>query len=145
MKLAMMMIGATTIEAKMMNGKTGEPQQGSFQSLFNQQGEFQHKVTGLTTPVDNVQWFQYHITAMNEELGEVLKADKRWKTHRNAFHDPDNKLEELADVFVTAINLALFSGIDAETMYEAIRAKISENTKKLEEARKEARKNDSNS
>lgn len=141
MKLAMMIGTTTKAKMKMMNGKTGEPQQGSFQSLFNQQGEFQHKVTGLTTPVDNVQWFQYHMTAMNEELGEVLKADKRWKTHRNAFHDPVNKLEELADVFVTAINLALYSGIDADTMVEAIRAKISENTRKLEEARK----NDSNS
>lgn len=133
--------GVAKIRVKMMNGKTGESQQGSFQYLFNQQGEFQHKVTGLTTPVDNVRWFQYHMTAMSEELGEVLKADKRWKTHRNAFHDPANKLEELADVFVTAINLALFSGIDADTMVEAIRAKISENTRKFEEARK----NDSNS
>ena len=93
-------------------------------------------VTGLATPTDDVKWFQYHITAMNEELGEVLKADKRWKTHRNAFYDPENKLEELADVFVTAINLALFSGVGAEEMLNAICAKISENTKKLKEAQK---------
>ncbi|MCX7924114.1 MAG: dUTP diphosphatase [Clostridia bacterium] len=109
---------------------------GSLQSLFNQQSQFQGKVTGLETPVDNVQWFQYHMTAMNEELGEVLKADKRWKTHRNAHYDPENKLEEIADVFVTAMNIALFSGFDAETIYKAISAKISENTRKFEEAHK---------
>lgn len=104
----------------------------SFQLLYGLQQVFQHTVTGLEVPVDNVNWFQYHMTAMTEELGEVLKADKRWKTHRNVFYDPANKLEELADVFVTAMNLAIFSGFDADQMLEAISAKLSENIKKLE-------------
>jgi NTP pyrophosphatase (non-canonical NTP hydrolase) len=116
-----------------MTGKESrEPTSGSLQLLFARQSVFQYKVSGMDTPVDSPRWFQYHMTAMTEELGEVLKADKRWKTHRNAHYDFENKLEELADVFITAMNLALFSGIDADTMIQAISAKISENTHKFD-------------
>jgi NTP pyrophosphatase (non-canonical NTP hydrolase) len=109
--------------------------------LFNQQQQYQKLITGEITPQDNVKWFSYHIQAIQEEIGEVLKADKRWKTHRNAHYDKANKLEELADLFITAINIALFSGFGHQEIEQAIINKINENTQKYERGAK----NDSNS
>lgn len=125
-----------TMIGQMMKVKTGNTElKSSFQSLFEAQRQFQINVTGKP-PKDDTRWFQYHVTAMSEEIGEVLKADKRWKTHRNAFYDKENKLEEIADIFITAINISMFSGFDSETILSAIAAKISENSKKLKEAQK---------
>ena len=39
---------------------------------------------------------------MTEEMGEVLASDKRWKTHRKERYVREEKLDELADVFITA-------------------------------------------
>lgn len=109
---------------------------GSFSSLYDAQRAFQSKVTGLDVPHDSVDWFTYHITAMQEEMGEVLKADKRWKTHRNHAYDPENKLEELADVFITAMNMAMFSGFTSDQLENAVFNKIAENNVKLEKAKR---------
>jgi len=108
----------------------------TFAELFESQKLFQQEVMSrrdqsVDLPRDDVAWFNYHITAMTEELGELLKADKRWKTHRNAAYDRNNKVEELADVFITAINIAMFSGIADEEMFKAIVDKINENGIKL--------------
>ena len=111
-----------------------EPFVGSLSLLFEKQKEFQKLITKIELPEDNVEWFSYHMQAMTEELGEVLGADKRWKTHRNAHYDPGHKLEEIADVFITAINIAMYSGIDSTTLYLAIAKKIDQNTKKRNEA-----------
>ena len=102
------------------------------EEIFKQQIDFQKKVSGLDTPVDSQLWFSYHMQAMTEELGEVLKSDKRWKTHRNAFYDKENKLEELADVFITTINLSLFSGFTADDIANAIHQKIQNNNIKFD-------------
>ena len=96
---------------RMMIGK-------SLRSLFEVQKEFQNSITGTPLPEDNTAWFSYHMQAMVEELGEVLKADKRWKTHRNNTFDQEEKKKELADIFITIINLFLFSGIDSDEAYE---------------------------
>lgn len=98
--------------------------------LFEKQKAFQRLITGESLPADNVGWFSYHIQAMLEELGEILKADKRWKTHRNTNYEPGNKEEEIADVFIVAINLALFSGFDADRIYKTIVQKIDKNIKR---------------
>ena len=66
---------------------------------------------------------------MVEELGEVMKADKRWKTHRNHRYEPDEKLDEIADVFITAMNISIHSGFTAEDIEKAISNKIKENPK----------------
>lgn len=121
-----------------MGGMKMKKVDGDFQHLFNLQSEFQYKITELKLPLDDVAWFQYHMSAMQEELGEVLKADKRWKTHRNIHYDPGNKLEELADVFITAMNLALYSGFTADAIKLAITAKIFENNEKLKMSRGES-------
>jgi len=102
-------------------------------TLFGLQQTFQNKVTGIKAlPSDNITWFTYHMNAMTEELGEVLKSDKRWKTHRNHAFDPENKLEEVADVFITAMNIAMFSGFSGQELQDKIISKITENTVKFE-------------
>jgi NTP pyrophosphatase (non-canonical NTP hydrolase) len=118
-----------------MTEKTGELFLGepscSLSLLFERQRQFQVLVTGLSLPEDDNTWFMYHMNAMQEELGEVLKADKRWKTHRNAHFDPENKLEELADVFITAMNLVIFSGVKPSEFYAAVGTKLADNAAKL--------------
>lgn len=82
-------------------------------------------------PVDDIQMSQYHVSMVAEELGEILRADKRWKTHRNVNYDPANKLEEIADVILCAINIGIFSGFTSEQIENAVVGKIYENTKRL--------------
>jgi len=104
---------------------------GKLENIFYAQSLFQGKVEGKL-PHDDPNKFHYHITSMVEELGEVLKADKRWKTHRNTTYVKQEKLDELADVFITAINLSLWSGIGPEQMFDAIENKIVENNKRID-------------
>ena len=99
--------------------------------LFNQQAAFQKRITQINLPDDNIVWSSYHILALQEEIGEVLKADKRWKTHRNIAYDPKNKLEEISDCFITLINVALFSGFGSQDIYNAIESKIKRNIERL--------------
>lgn len=110
-----------------MTGKTN-----SFREAYGNQILFQEKVTGANCPGDNLSQFSYHIQAMVEELGEVMKADKRWKTHRNERFEPAEKLDEIADMFITAMNIAIHSGFTAETIEQAIHNKIDENFERLE-------------
>ena len=110
---------------KMMNGMN------KFQSSYDSQIKFQEVVTGAKCPGDNLTHFSYHMQAMVEELGEVMKADKRWKTHRNVRYEPAEKLDEIADVFITAMNIAIHSGFSAEDIEVAISNKIKENYDRL--------------
>ena len=102
-----------------------------FKAAYDNQIHFQEAITGAKCPGDNLNQFSYHIQAMVEELGEVMKADKRWKTHRNHRYEPAEKLDEIADVFITAMNIAIHSGFTAEEMEEAISNKIKENYERL--------------
>ena len=102
-----------------------------FKASYDNQIHFQEAITGAKCPGDNLQQFSYHIQAMVEELGEVMKADKRWKTHRNHRYEPAEKLDEIADVFITAMNIAIHSGFTADEMEEAISNKIKENYERL--------------
>lgn len=113
----------------------------SFDDLFNKQMLFQEKVLQLKPydsqdeivklPCDSVPISSYHLQAMAEEFGELVKSDKRWKNYRNTHFDKSNKLEELADCFITLFNIAMYSDIDAVTLYDAIYEKISTNNKRL--------------
>ena len=102
-----------------------------FKTSYDNQVHFQEAITGVKCPGDNLQQFSYHIQAMVEELGEVMKADKRWKTHRNHRYEPAEKLDEIADVFITAINISIHSGFTAEQVEKAISNKIKENYERL--------------
>ena len=135
------------IGAKMkMNGKKIESQtntteichSSSLDELFGKQMSYQYKVLRLrkdsnqSLPQDSTKWFSYHIQAMVEEMGEVMKADKRWKTHRNERFEPSEKLDEIADLFITVMNIAMYSGINGQTLSKAVCDKIKQNAKDLE-------------
>ena len=66
------------------------------------------------------------------EIGEVLDADKRWKSHRNDKYDKNAKLEELADCFVVLMNIAMFSGFDGDDLANAIQQKLGVVSDRLE-------------
>ena len=113
--------------------------------MFEKQKEFQSKVTCIEQselPQDNINWASYHMLALMEEVGELLKSDKRWKTHRNEHYDKDNKLEELADCYITLMNIAIFSGITKEEFHDAIEIKMDKNFEKLNEAMKRRQSNE---
>lgn len=103
----------------------------SFRDSYNRQIKFQQEISGAKCPGDNLHEFSYHMNAMTEELGEVLQADKRWKSHRNTKYNPDEKKLELADVFITAMNLAMHSGFSVEEIEHAISCKIKENYERV--------------
>ncbi len=104
----------------------------NFEDLYELQKSFQMNIYEKELPNDDVNMYQYHMLAIIEELGEVLKADKRWKTHRNDIFVKDEKKDEIVDVFITAINIALYSGIDCEELLNAINDKIKINYKRLD-------------
>ena len=118
--------------------KIGVRKMSDFKTLFNKQAENQRmmfekgmydsfiendgKYTEL--PVDEPRLASYHIQQLMSEIGEVLDADKRWKNFRNTFYNKDAKLEELADCFVVLMNVAMFSGFEADDVYNAVLEKI---------------------
>lgn len=115
----------------------------AMKSLYYQQKDFQKKVIEnigyyegssedlQELPVDNIEACKYHMLALLEEAGELVKSDKRWKNYRNKKYDKVNKLEELADCFITLTNIALFSGITYDELTKAIFDKIDKNNKRL--------------
>ena len=112
----------------MMNGDNDV----TLQELVVKQTEFQNLITKSdNSNTDTPIMFSYHIQAMVEELGELLKADKRWKTHRNDHFDPANKKEEMCDVFITILHLIIFSGYDISEFAAACEDKINENYLRL--------------
>ncbi len=114
-----------------MNGKINLTQ------LFAEQIKFQEKILegsnrpSFQIPCDDTENFKYHCLAMVEEMGEVMKADKRWKTHRNERFEPEEKLDEIADVFITLMNICIYSDIDANKLSEAVSQKINQNNERL--------------
>lgn len=108
----------------------------TLQRLFNTQLVTQDKLISkgvydrykdehtVTVPVDDVGLASYHIQQLMSEIGEVLDADKRWKSHRNDKCDKRAKLEELADCFVVLMNVAMFSGFDGNDIANAVERKL---------------------
>ena len=106
---------------------------GKFKTLYDTQIMFQNYITSIPhLPADDIKWNNYHMLALSEEIGELLKADKRWKTHRNEHFDPENKLEEIADCLITLMNVSIFSGFESSDVLDAVENKIKTNFTKLE-------------
>ena len=114
----------------------------SFTDFFNDQVAFQKEVNKKfgynakveNIPEDNVEVAKYHMLALMEETGELVKSDKRWKNYRNAYYDKQNKLEELSDCIITLFNVAMFSGISGKELAEALETKMNENYNRIREA-----------
>lgn len=85
------------------------------------------KSTDTTSvPIDDPKLMSYHVQQLISEVGEVLEADKRWKNFRNRKYDKEGKLEEIADCFIVLMNIAMFSGFDADELAETITKKLDE-------------------
>lgn len=112
-----------------------------FEDLYNAQVENQQtlldkgmydEADSLVVPLDDVKLSSYHIQQLMSEVGEVLEADKRWKNFRNSKYDKEEKKNELADCFIVLMNIAMFSGITATEMSEAIATKIEVVSERIE-------------
>ena len=108
----------------------------TFNTVYDLQKRFQSDECAIYTnmdklPCDNPEMFKYHTMFLMEELGELIKTDKRWKHFRNDRYDRDDKLSELADCFICLMNVALFSGFNGEEIREAIIKKIFKNYTRL--------------
>lgn len=127
----------TNAVKKMINAITSQQTNAiTLQQLFNTQLMTQDKLIHkgvydrykdehtVTVPADDVGLASYHIQQLMSEIGEVLDADKRWKSHRNNKYDKNAKLEELADCFVVLMNIAMFSGFDGNDLANAIQQKL---------------------
>lgn len=114
-----------------------------FEKIFNYQVEFQKMVWNKSgyygiidknkkIPTDDVNVSSYHCLALSEELGEVLKSDKRWKNYRNTKYDKNNKIEEISDCLISLFNIAMHSDINALELYTAVIKKIHKNIQRIE-------------
>lgn len=108
----------------------------TFNTVYDLQKRFQTDECAVYTdmdklPIDNPEMFKYHTMFLMEELGELIKTDKRWKHFRNTKYDCGDKLSELADCFICLMNVALFSGFNGEEIREAIINKIFKNYSRL--------------
>lgn len=109
-------------------------QKSNQQSMLNR-GMYDEFKSSTTTqlPVDDVKLMSYHIQQLMSEIGEVLDADKRWKNFRNDKYDKAAKLEEIADCFIVLMNIAIFSGFDADSISSAILNKVLNVAKRIED------------
>jgi phosphoribosyl-ATP pyrophosphohydrolase len=103
--------------------------------IFEKQIKFQNKITGVTDVRDDQESYKYQIIAMFEELGEVVKADKRYKTHRKSY-DRVLKIYELADVYIVFMNMLIYSGISYDEFMKYLEEKMRLNFKRIEENEK---------
>lgn len=125
-----------------MNGKKSKSLNDLFVCQMKNQDKFLRSgiydrfkdETTMTVPVDDVGLASYHVQQLMSEIGEVLEADKRWKSHRNDKNDKDGKLEELADCFIVLMNMVMFSGFDGNDLEEAIEEKLKKVSDRFEDA-----------
>jgi len=98
---------------------------------YKRQIAFQEKLTNKKLPDDLPLEFRDQICLMAEELGEVAKTDKRWRAGQTETVQEGTKLEEIADIFIVAMNLAIFSGYDYLDVMNAVQQKITKNEGRL--------------
>lgn len=135
------MLLTKTGRMKKMSGKTTN--KVTFQDLFEAQTSFQNiliekgfydrfkKEETAEAPTDDVSLASYHIQQLVSEIGEILNADKRWKSHRNDRYERQEKLEEIADCFIVLMNVSMFSGFTADEIAEAIKSKLDKNIERI--------------
>lgn len=107
--------------------------QTSFQNILIEKGFYDRfkKEETAEAPIDDVSLASYHIQQLVSEIGEILNADKRWKSHRNSRYERQEKLEEIADCFIVLMNVSMFSGFTADEIVEAIKSKLDKNIKRI--------------
>lgn len=94
------------------------------QMLLIKKGIYGDESKELILPADNVKIANNQLLHLVSEIGEVLEADKRWKSFRNNKYDSAAKAEELADCFIILLNVVMFSGISCDELVKNIQNKI---------------------
>ena len=102
--------------------------QGEIQRNMHQQGmyagfvspEMSDEIVLSGLPIDSPTLSSYHVQHLMSEIGEVLDADKRWKSFRNEKYDKEAKVDELADCFIVLMNICMYSDINAGELELAI-------------------------
>lgn len=125
-----------------MSGTKMSGKNKTLEECYDEQVKFQKEVAKKygynvdvkNIPEDNIEVAKYHMLALLEEAGELVKSDKRWKNYRNTYYDKQNKLEELSDCIITLFNVAMFSGISGKELAEALETKMNENYNRIREA-----------
>lgn len=125
-----------------MSGTKMSGKNKTLEECYDEQVKFQKEVVKKygynvdvkNIPEDNIEVAKYHMLALLEEAGELVKSDKRWKNYRNTCYDKQNKLEELSDCIITLFNVAMFSGISGKELAEALETKMNENYNRIREA-----------
>lgn len=126
MKMTTMNLSLTTnIDIELPN------EADEMERAFEAQKMFQRRLTGLDEVKDDPEKFSQQIVQLVEELGELLQADKRWREYRGDKFNEVEKEKELADVFIVAMNLAIFSGVSYEKLVDAIKEKIGINFERI--------------
>jgi len=129
----------------------GDSEKLDFRKLFDIQGENQREMlrhgmyngesADVELPIDSVELTSYHVQQLMSEVGELLDADKRWKNFRNEKYDREAKLDELADCIIELMNISMFSGFDADDIYNAIYKKLATIKDRVNEESKKKDKN----
>lgn len=122
-----------------MSGTKMSGKNKTLEECYDEQVKFQKEVAKKygynvdvkNIPEDNIEVAKYHMLALLEEAGELVKSDKRWKNYRNTYYDKQNKLEELSDCIITLFNVAMFSGISGKELAEALETKMNENYNRI--------------
>lgn len=110
-----------------------------FKEIYTKQIKFQDQVKGTydfkvdKLPDDIVQGFSYNIQHLMSEVGEVLEADKRWKSMRKSKYDREAKVQEICDCFIVLMNVAIYSGVSPEELEDSLLYKLAVNRARLEE------------
>lgn len=112
-----------------------------FKDIYKEQIKFQDKVKGTydfevnELPADIVQGFSYNVQHLVSEIGEVLEADKRWKSMRKSKFDRQAKIQEICDCFIVLMNIAIYSGIDPDELELELLYKMVVNRTRFEESK----------
>lgn len=90
---------------------------------FEKQVQLQQKVKNVKTDVELPNTIDMYgaATGMIIEIGEMLQCDTRWKkeiTHskKEPVYNYSQFMEEMADVFIYFMNVAIYSGVNIDTL-----------------------------
>lgn len=93
--------------------------------IFECQRDLQAKLLGVKLPADNPRLIAPYALGIVSEIGEVLQADKRWKTEMSRtggdenYHNSEEVLGELTDCMLYFVNLVLACNIDQDKLFES--------------------------
>ena len=105
--------------------------QKEFQSILNKDNKEKDY------PRDDVNNYSANTLLLVEEIGELLKEDKRWRTFRGLNYDKKSKKKELADMFIVFLNICMFSDVSMIELIQAVDDKIDVNMSRVKEMQNE--------